>query len=163
MTGLGLFSSFVFFFLPSVHKVEDKENKIPIITQVKKVFKLMIHEKTRYVLFVMMLAGIIVTFYSGFLSTLVGNSIAGDSDDDEYKKEVSRKLSFTLICLGCFEVISGLISGRLGDKFNVYKLATLGTLLCLLGVLFSFLGLFTDNYFVCFVISSIWGFCDCYF
>lgn len=117
----------------------------------------MVHLKTRYVSFVMMLAGVIVTFYSGFLSTLVKNSISGDDD------EVSKKLSFTLICLGCFEVISGIISGRLGDKFSVYKLATFGTLLCLLGTLFSFLGLFTNNYFVCFIIASIWGFCDCYF
>ncbi|KAL4446012.1 hypothetical protein ABPG74_011004 [Tetrahymena malaccensis] len=165
MTGLGIAASLLFFFLPSVKKVENKDISVPIMTQIKKVFKLMIHAKTRYVLFVMMLAGIIVTFYSGFLATLVSNSIARgpDQSDDDFNKEVSKKLSFTLICLGCFEVISGLISGRLGDKFNVYKLATFGTLICFLGILLSFLGLFTDNYFVCFLIASVWGFSDCYF
>ncbi|KAL4492406.1 hypothetical protein ABPG72_005541 [Tetrahymena utriculariae] len=165
MTGLGIAASLLFFFLPSVKKVENKDIIVPIMTQIKNVFKLMIHAKTRYVLFVMMLSGIILTFYSGFLSTLVDNSIAREPNqsDDDFNKVVSKKLSFTLICLGCFEVVSGLISGRLGDKFNVFKLATFGTLICFLGVLLSFLGLFTDNYFVCFIIASVWGFSDCYF
>lgn len=123
----------------------------------------MINKRTRYFLAFAMLSGIIVTFYSGFLSRLVGNSIEADSHTDDGKKEISRKLSFTLICLGCFEIISGLVSGRLADKFNVYKLATVGTFLCLIGLGFSFLGLFTYNYFMCFVIAAVWGFCDCFF
>lgn len=146
MTGLGLFASFLFSFLPNVRtkNIEDADKQPPMTVQVKKVFVLMLEKRTRYFLPFMMLSGIIVSFYSGFLSKLVANSIDADTSTDDGSSEVSKKLSFTLICLGIFEVISGLISGRLADKFNVYKLASVGTLMCLLGILFSFLGLFTQ-------------------
>jgi hypothetical protein len=43
--------------------------------------------------------------------------------------EVSQKLSYTLIPLGFFEIISGILSGKLSDRFDVYKIATIGSIL----------------------------------
>lgn len=60
-----------------------------------------------------MLGGVVVSFYSSFLSTLVSNSIDGSDN-------VSNKLSYTLICLGAFEVGAGLFMSKFGDKFNRY-------------------------------------------
>ena len=119
----------------------------------------MVNERTRYAIPFMMLSGIIVSFYSGFLHNLVKTSLGSEASSDE----VSKKLSYTLICLGCFETISGIITGKLSDKVSVYKMMNVATMLSMLGILFSFLGIFTSNYMVCFIISSTWGFCDCFF
>jgi len=119
----------------------------------------MVNERTRYAIPFMMLSGIIVSFYSGFLHNLVKTSLGSEASSDE----VSKKLSYTLICLGCFETISGIITGKLSDKVSVYKMMNVATMISMLGILFSFLGIFTENYMVCFIIASTWGFCDCFF
>ena len=58
------------------------------------------------------------------------NSIVKNSIEITTDQNTSQKLAYVLILLGIFEVIGGLISGKLADKFNIYKLATFGTLLC---------------------------------
>lgn len=68
-----------------------------------------------------------------------------------------------LIVLGVSEVISGIISGKLADKFNIYKVAVFATITCQIALLLSFLGLFTNSYLVCFLVASLWGFNDCFF
>lgn len=119
----------------------------------------MVHDRTRYAIPFMMLSGIIVSFYSGFLHNLVKTSLGEDASSDE----VSKKLSYTLICLGCFETISGIVTGKISDKVSVYKMMNVATMISMIGILFSFLGIFTENYMVCFIIASTWGFCDCFF
>jgi len=159
MTGISVAASLMFLLLPNVDKVKvDSANRAPMGEQIKNVFKLMADKRTRFAIPFIMLSGIIVSFYSAFLGTLVSNSLGTDDSTD-----VSKKLSYTLICLGCFEVISGIITGKLSDKISVYKMMNVATMLSMLGILFSFLGIFTSNYMVCFIISSTWGFCDCFF
>ncbi len=69
------------------------------------------------------------------------------------------------ITLGVCEVISGITSGILSKKFNLYILATLGTLIAEVSLILGFLTLFLNSgkYTICFFIAAIMGFSDCYF
>ncbi|EAR85362.1 MFS transporter (macronuclear) [Tetrahymena thermophila SB210] len=163
MTFLGLGASFLFLLLPSVSKKkEENGNQVSAISQAKSVFVLMGTRKVRPFLPLISLAGVVVAFYSGFLSKLVNNSIQADTNTDDGKDEVSKKLSFVLIVLGCSEVISGIISGKLADKFNIYKIAIIATITVQIALLLSFLGLYTNSYLVCFFVAACWGFNDCF-
>lgn len=71
-------------------------------------------------------------------------------------------IALVFICLGVFEVISGILTGKLVGKFDRYNLATIGTILGELGLVLSTFGYFLKNYTMCFFIGSIWGFSDCY-
>lgn len=71
----------------------------------------------------------------GYMRSLVESSIDGD------EHEVSIKLSYVLICFGCFEYVGGKISGFLADRYNAYHLATAGVLLYLFGIILGLVGL----------------------
>ncbi|EGR28258.1 major facilitator superfamily protein, putative [Ichthyophthirius multifiliis] len=126
MTSLGLVATLFFFLLPNVQQQNNEETQ-PIKQQISNVFKLMMGKKVRPFIPFMVMAGIIVGFYSGFLNKLVENSM-GFSDyplNKNEKDDLSQNLSYVLISLGVFEIFGGIISGKLADKFCVYKLATL--------------------------------------
>lgn len=76
---------------------------------------------------------------------------------------LDQKFALVCIVLGVFEVIAGLTSGRLADIFNLYKLATFGTLLAEAALVISLIASFKDSYALTFFVGAIWGFCDCYF
>ena len=71
------------------------------------------------------------------------------------------------ICLGACEMISGFISGKLADKFNLYKLASLSTLFAEVALILSLIGIFmepgSNTYTFCFFIAGMWGLTDCFF
>lgn len=60
-------------------------------------------------------------------------------------------------------MFSGLVSGELGRRFDLYTMATIGTLLAELGLVLSLLGYFLNSYNVIFGIAGVWGFTDCFF
>ncbi|KAL4502487.1 hypothetical protein ABPG72_012074 [Tetrahymena utriculariae] len=130
--------------------------EMPLELQFSRVFRLIKSLKFQPFLFLNVLSGVTLAFSSGFLRNLVKESIEGD------ERVVSQSLSFVLITFGIFEYLGGIISGQLVNRFNVYYLATISTLIILLGLLLSFIGLITKMYAICFLISSIFGFIDCY-
>jgi len=83
MTGLSIAASFMFLLLPNVDKVKvESENRVPLGRQIKNVFKLMADRRTRFAIPFIMLSGIIVSFYSAFLGTLVSNSLGTEDSTD---------------------------------------------------------------------------------
>jgi len=78
----------------------------------------------------------------------------GENDD--------AKVAAVFISLGVCEVLTGVTLGRITEKFNLYNLATVGTLLAEVAIVLSFLALFLKDYTLCFVVGGLWGVTDCY-
>ena len=75
----------------------------------------------------MSLTGVITAFYSGFLSSLIDSSLSDAVKADSNQK--NQAISAIYIVLGSAEVFAGLIIGIVSDKFNLYTLITIGTLI----------------------------------
>ncbi|EAR89429.2 MFS transporter (macronuclear) [Tetrahymena thermophila SB210] len=169
---IALTASGMFYFIATIEKPKRSHHEIkqqllqestqiirqelPLKEQVSRVLRLMKSLKFQPFLFLNLLSGVAQAFSSGFLRNLVKESVEGD------ERIVSQSLSFVLITFGIFEYLGGVISGYLINRINVYYLATISTLAILLGLLLSFIGLLTKIYAICFLISSIFGFIDCY-
>ncbi|KAL4470394.1 hypothetical protein ABPG74_012005 [Tetrahymena malaccensis] len=169
---IALTASGMFYFIATIEKPKKSHQELkhqllqesdqvvrqemPLKEQFSRVFRLIKSLKFQPFLCLNVLSGVALTFSSGFLRNLVKESVEGD------ERIVSQSLSFVLITFGIFEYLGGVISGYLVDRINVYYLATISTLIILLGFLLSFIGLLTKMYAICFLISSIFGFIDCY-
>ncbi|EGR32368.1 major facilitator superfamily protein, putative [Ichthyophthirius multifiliis] len=163
MACLGLIPTIFFSFIPNIQQQNDKQFSIK--ENLKNVFNVLSSKKIKPLIPFMIMTGIIVGFYSGFLNKIVENSIgfSNKMSKDQIADIKSEKLCYVLIFLGIFEILGGIFSGKLVDFICVYKMASLGTLICLGAVMLCFLGIFTKNYLVCFFVASFWGFCDCFF
>jgi len=101
-------------------------------------------------------AGIILSFYTGFLFKIVKSSLK-DADSEEIK----TKTAYIFVCLGIFEILGGIVSGYLADRVNKYLITTASTIVVELAIVVSILCLYLDNYALCFVCAALWGFADC--
>jgi MFS family permease len=52
---------------------------------------------------------------------------------------------------------------RLGDRFNKYRLASLGTLIVELSAVISLVTYYTERYWLCFICSALWGISETFF
>jgi len=89
-----------------------------------KLFKI---KEIRPLLCLMSLTGVVTAFYSGFLSSLIKSSLSEEVKADKNLK--NQAISAIYIVLGGAEVSAGLIIGIVSDKFNLYTLITIGTLI----------------------------------
>lgn len=106
----------------------------------------------------MALNGVIVAFYAGFLKDLIVDSSANESSNT-----VDSRTTSVFLVLGAFEIISGIATGYLSEKFNQYYLTTVGTLIVELALFMSLVTSFLDQFYLCFILAALWGFSDCFF
>ncbi|KRX00648.1 Major facilitator superfamily domain, general substrate transporter [Pseudocohnilembus persalinus] len=152
---IGLIGNFLFAFLPPVSdEVIIKKKEKPSIQRMKNLFYI---KEIIPLMTLMSFTGVIIAFYSGFLYKLVEKTPQGNGDNS------SQNTALIFIVLGVSEFISGLTSGTLATKFNLYNLATFGTLLAEVALVMSLFGCFFEKYVLVFFIAAIWGFADCYF
>ena len=119
----------------------------------------------------MSLTGVVTAFYSGFLSSLIKSSLSEEVKADQNLK--NQAISAIYIVLGGAEVFAGLIIGIVSDKFNLYTLITIGTLIVESALILSLISSFYKSYLMCFFLGLLWGmkyyiliiigFTDCYF
>ena len=119
----------------------------------------------------MSLTGVVTAFYSGFLSSLIDSSLSDEVKADSNQK--NQATSAIYIVLGSAEVFAGLIIGIVSDKFNLYTLVTIGTLIAESALILSLITSFYKSYLMCFFLGGLWGmnityfiiigFTDCYF
>lgn len=156
MMGFGLVGQLMFFFLPNVTSNPSAIKK-PNFQTMKK---LLLNKQIIPLLTFMSFIGVILAFYSGFLHKIIFKCLTPDQQKDETL--VNQYTALVFICLGVFEVVSGVSSGRLVDRHDKYTLATFGTIIGELGLVLSTIGFFLKSYTMCFFIGAIWGFADCY-
>ena len=119
----------------------------------------------------MSLTGVIGAFYTGFLSSLIDSSLSDEVKANDNQK--NQATSAVLIVLGGAEVFAGVIVGIISDKFNLYTLITIGTLIVESALILSLISSFYKSYLMCFFLGGLWGmniiyliiigFADCYF
>ncbi|KAL4498497.1 hypothetical protein ABPG72_019615 [Tetrahymena utriculariae] len=165
-SSLGIIATIFFTFIPQPTNKQDQNDQFSNLRcekdlskkeQLYKIYKLIISKETRSLMIFTCFSGVIMSFCSGFLSELVEDSIGVE----QIKKDLeSQKLSLVCICLGFFEVLSGIVSHKLGDKISPNKLALFSSLVSLIAIMLSFVGLISHNFFFCFLIGATWGFSD---
>lgn len=64
---------------------------------------------------------------------------------------------YVFITLGLSMIFTGIMMNRFAEKFNTFKLATVGTLIVEIAGFVSFVCYYTKSYFLCFVASFLWG------
>jgi len=64
---------------------------------------------------------------------------------------------YVFIVLGLSMIFTGIMMNRFAEKFNVFKLATFGTLIVEIAGFVSFVCYYTKSYALCFVASFLWG------
>ena len=119
----------------------------------------------------MSLTGVVTAFYSGFLSSLIDSSLSDEVKANSHLR--NQATSAIYIVLGSAEVFAGLIIGIVSDKFNLYTLVTIGTLIAESALILSLITSFYKSYLMCFFLGGLWGmnityfiiigFTDCYF
>ena len=103
----------------------------------------------------MSLTGVVTAFYSGFLSSLIESSLSEEVMKDQNLK--NQAISAIYIVLGGAEVFAGLIIGIVSDKFNLYTLITIGTLIVESALILSLISSFYKSYLMCFFLGLLWG------
>lgn len=103
--------------------------------------------------------GLTVAFYAGFLYKLVKLSIIQEDheDEDTYNKRVNEYEGYVFITLGLSQILTGFWMNRFSEKFNTFKLATIGTLMVELAGFVSFVCYYLKSYPLCFLASFLWG------
>ena len=168
MLALGVLGNCLFAFLPGVQKSKNEVKDIPKLSNMIKLFKI---KEIRPLLCLMSLTGVVTAFYSGFLSSLINSSLSEEVKADKNLK--NQAISAIYIVLGGAEVFAGLIIGIVSDKFNLYTLITIGTLIVESALILSLISSFYKSYLMCFFLGLLWGmkyyiliiigFTDCYF
>ena len=70
-------------------------------------------------------------------------------------------ITYVLLILGVFESISGIITGKLVDKFEIQSIITMNYICSFSSIILSFLAIYLENYSFCFLIGAMWGYTDC--
>jgi len=164
MSGLAIAASCLFLFLPNLNE-EKKVNDVnaaslasqPSVSENWREVKKCLKDPTVYPLYAMMfLSGVVIAFYAGFLYEIIENSLASDLSNEE----VNMKTALVFLALGACEGISGLIVGRLLDKYNKVLVANFTNILIEIALVLSLLAVYEQNYTLCFIVGGAWGLCD---
>jgi len=75
--------------------------------------------------------GLTVAFYAGFLYKLIKISVKQEDgeDIDVYNKRLNESQGYVFIALGLSQLLTGIFMNRFSEKFDKFKLATVGTLM----------------------------------
>ena len=79
----------------------------------------------------------------------------GESDDD-YNHRLNFSEGLVFITLGLSQLATGILM-RFAEKFCMFKLAVVGTLIVEVAGFTSFICYFTTSYPLCFVCAALWG------
>ena len=90
------------------------------------------------------------------------NIVERSLSDELSKNEIASKTTLVLLVVAVFEILGGYINGKLNEKFNMIRLATVGTLLFELALGLSLYAYFLKSYVFCFFVGAAWGLSDCF-
>jgi MFS family permease len=77
--------------------------------------------------------------------------------EDDYNRRVNEHEGYVFITLGLSQILTGFLMNRFAEKFNVFKQATMGTLLVEAAGFVSFMCYYTKSYPLSFLASFLWG------
>lgn len=139
--------------------MKKPEERDSVGESVKNFWHLLVSKDTRALLPFLTLTGINVAFFSGFLSTLITDSLEPDVKDNVK----SQKTTYVFTTLGAAEICTGLVIGKITQLTDNYTLARIGTIIVQVALVLSLIGCIVHSYALCFVIAVAWGCADCFF
>lgn len=89
------------------------------------------YNRYKYINIYFFFPGLTVAFYAGFLYKLVKMSLPKNTDEDidAYNMRINEHEGYVFIVLGVSMIFMGILMNRFADKYNTFKLATVGTLI----------------------------------
>lgn len=150
-------SSLLFLLLPHVDKPPEQGIQKSLNQKIKDFFKYFKVREMQIFSIFCCFSGIVMGFYTGFLYKIIKKALGNGETDNS----VNQKTAYVFICLGVFEFIGGMFNSALGDKMNKYVMGSLSTVIVELGLIFSMIAYYEENYLLCFFAASGWGAGEC--
>ena len=157
MATLAVLSSVLMFFLPSVKKSSADLEAKPIKERVRDIVSFFKSKEMLRFTCYMMMSGIIMGFYSGYLFRIILLSLPPGSS----KRYANEKTGYVLIILGSFELIGGIFNSKVFDKYDKFNLAQFSVIIAELSFVLFLISSYVENYIIICIAAALAGFSDC--